>query len=284
MSASLSPAQVAQYRRDGFLFPIDCLTPDEVRHYRASPRRLRARTGRHVRQTARSGALEVASAVHLDGRTRAPSEGAGRGGKHHRPEHPDLSPDLLAEGTERAIARLMASGRHVFRTGSGRAGHRLDRADRLNTGDGLRQDHPGQPRDRPAAAQRHVLARQPAVARPDHRAQARLHELRDDAAAGRPDLAAPHPHRALVRAEPNDQRRIGIGVSYIPPHCRLVNDARVTAALVRGRDDYGHFDPEPRPTGDFDAGSRAAHAAAVEQFFESNKLLAARRRSGNVGI
>jgi hypothetical protein len=53
---------------------------------------------------------------------------------------------------------------------------------------------------------------------------------------------------------------------------------------VRGRDEYGHFDPEPRPTGDFDAGSRAVHAVAVERFFESNKLLAARRRSGNVGI
>ena len=34
----------------------------------------------------------------------------------------------------------------------------------------------------------------------------------------------------------------------------------------------------------FDAGSRAAHKAAVDQFFESNKLLAARRRSGNIGI
>jgi ectoine hydroxylase-related dioxygenase (phytanoyl-CoA dioxygenase family) len=88
-------------------------------------------------------------------------------------------------------------------------------------------------------------------------------------------------------SEPNRtvRRRIGIGVSYIPTHCRLVNeDARVTAALVRGRDEYGHFDLDPRPTGDFDAGSRAAHAAAVERFFESNKLLAARRRSGNVGI
>src|ERR1700733_1722608 len=34
MSASLSPSQVAQYRRDGYLFPVDCLTQDEVRHYR----------------------------------------------------------------------------------------------------------------------------------------------------------------------------------------------------------------------------------------------------------
>ena len=35
MPASLSPAQVAQYRHDGFLFPVDCLTPDEVGHYPA---------------------------------------------------------------------------------------------------------------------------------------------------------------------------------------------------------------------------------------------------------
>jgi len=94
-------------------------------------------------------------------------------------------------------------------------------------------------------------------------------------------------HTHIVHSsEPNRtrQRRIGIGVSYIPPRCRLMNEARVSATLVRGRDDFGHFDPEPRPTGDFDAGSRAAHAAAVERFFESNKLLAARRKAGNVGI
>jgi hypothetical protein len=73
-------------------------------------------------------------------------------------------------------------------------------------------------------------------------------------------------------------------VSYIPTRCRLVNDARVTATLVRGRDEYGHFDLDPRPCGDFDPDARAVHAAAVERFFDSNRLLAARRRSGNVGI
>ena len=34
MPASLSSEQIAQYQRDGFLFPVDCLTPEEVRHYR----------------------------------------------------------------------------------------------------------------------------------------------------------------------------------------------------------------------------------------------------------
>jgi hypothetical protein len=77
---------------------------------------------------------------------------------------------------------------------------------------------------------------------------------------------------------------MGTGGASSPPHCRLVNDARVSAMLVRGQDDYGHFDPGPRPAGDFDTASRTAHAASVDQFFESNKRLAARRRSGIVGI
>ena len=34
MPACPSAEQIARYQRDGCLFPIDCLTPDEVRHYR----------------------------------------------------------------------------------------------------------------------------------------------------------------------------------------------------------------------------------------------------------
>lgn len=43
----------------------------------------------------------------------------------------------------------------------------------------------------------------------------------------------------------SDKRRIGLGISYIPAHCRNVTGQRVSATLVRGRDDYGHFDLEP---------------------------------------
>ena len=34
MPARLSPTQLAQYQRDGFCFPIDCLTEQEVRYFR----------------------------------------------------------------------------------------------------------------------------------------------------------------------------------------------------------------------------------------------------------
>jgi hypothetical protein len=39
---------------------------------------------------------------------------------------------------------------------------------------------------------------------------------------------------------------------------------------VRGQDRHGHFDPEPRPRGDFDAAARAAHAEACARFFGSH--------------
>ena len=76
-------------------------------------------------------------------------------------------------------------------------------------------------------------------------------------------------HTHIVHSsEPNrtDQRRIGIGVSYIPPHCRLVNDVRVTAALVRGRDEYGHFDLERRPAATSMHGGRGARRRASVAF------------------
>src|SRR5689334_14807597 len=34
MTGSLSPKQIADYHRDGFAFPIDCLTPAEAAQYR----------------------------------------------------------------------------------------------------------------------------------------------------------------------------------------------------------------------------------------------------------
>ena len=95
-----------------------------------------------------------------------------------------------------------------------------------------------------------------------------------------------HHTHVVHKSDPNetDNRRIGIGVSYIPTRCRLMNDVRITATLVRGEDRYGHFDLDPAPAGDYDSVSRAMHKTAVDRFFESNQRLAARRRAGNIGI
>lgn len=65
-------------------------------------------------------------------------------------------------------------------------------------------------------------------------------------------------------------RRIGVGISYIPTRVRHLGPARLTASLVRGEDRHRHFDPEPRPRADFDAEARAIHADACARFFASH--------------
>jgi hypothetical protein len=43
-----------------------------------------------------------------------------------------------------------------------------------------------------------------------------------------------------------DKRRIGVGITYIPPHVRPLGDTRSSAMLVRGKDAYGYHEPERR--------------------------------------
>ena len=64
------------------------------------------------------------------------------------------------------------------------------------------------------------------------------------------------PHRSA----PNQagHRRVGVGISYIPAHCRLTGSVRMYARLVRGRDTGGNFDPIPPPEGEL-------HPAAIER-------------------
>lgn len=71
---------------------------------------------------------------------------------------------------------------------------------------------------------------------------------------------------------PNESgdRRIGIGISYVPTHVQYRGKSRVTATLALGEDRYGHFDPEPAPAADADDAARAFHASAVDRFFNSH--------------
>ena len=280
----LSAQQVEQYQRNGYLFPIDCLTPDEVAHYRGKLEAFEAAQGNtfgRLPDLVRSKShllfswmdalvrhpkvLDSVEAIvgpniliyHLTSWLKEPRDGAFVSW-HQDGTYFGLEPAeqvtawiALTDSTEDMGCVKLLPGSHAI----GQQPHR----DAVAPGNLLSR---GQTIDR-------KLDYNNFVTMPLRAGQISLH------------------HTHLVhRSDSNrtDERRIGIGVSYIPTHCRLVNDIRVMASLVRGHDAHGHFDPEPRPTGDFDAGSRAAHAASVNRFFESNKLLAARRASGNVGI
>jgi len=84
-------------------------------------------------------------------------------------------------------------------------------------------------------------------------------------------------HTHLVHnSRPNrsNDRRIGLGISYIPTHVRCTAPRRVTAMLVRGVDTYRNFDDERRPLVEAGPAERDFHATAVAAFRAMNADLA----------
>ena len=77
-------------------------------------------------------------------------------------------------------------------------------------------------------------------------------------------------HECTVHSsEPNraDYRRVGLSIHYCPTRARQTRYAeRPAAALVRGTDRYGHWAPEPRTEMEFDA-EAAARMKAIRAGF-----------------
>lgn len=71
----------------------------------------------------------------------------------------------------------------------------------------------------------------------------------------------------------SDDRRIGLGLSYIPTRCRCESRTRLTASLVRGEDRYGHFDLDPRPAADFDPAALEVHRNAMARWTAAREEL-----------
>ena len=74
-----------------------------------------------------------------------------------------------------------------------------------------------------------------------------------------------HHVRIFHGSEPNrgTQRRVGFSIRYLPTHVRQLH-GRTTALLVRGVDEYHHFEPEPIPRSECDSDAVAFHAHALE--------------------
>jgi non-haem Fe2+, alpha-ketoglutarate-dependent halogenase len=82
-------------------------------------------------------------------------------------------------------------------------------------------------------------------------------------------------HTYLVHnSRPNHyhDRRIGLGISYVPTSARCTARNRVTAMLVRGKDVYGNFDDERRPVEEAGPAERAFHAEAEARFRAMNAV------------
>ena len=74
-------------------------------------------------------------------------------------------------------------------------------------------------------------------------------------------------YRLAHASDPNQSsdRRIGIGIRYMPTSARQVRADWDSATLVRGVDRHGHFELEPEPKGDFDPAAVALHQKADEE-------------------
>jgi non-haem Fe2+, alpha-ketoglutarate-dependent halogenase len=84
-------------------------------------------------------------------------------------------------------------------------------------------------------------------------------------------------HHTLVQhaSAPNraGHDRVGLGISYIPARVRHTGPTRLSATLVRGADTHRHFDLEPEPRADMDAGARTAHADSIARFWRASELM-----------
>ena len=91
----------------------------------------------------------------------------------------------------------------------------------------------------------------------------------------RPGEVSFHHTMTMHSSGPNRsaRRRIGVGISYIPAHVRHLTPVRLSASPVRGRDRYGHFDPEPRPVPGGEEAAAAIHADSLDRFWRASEAI-----------
>ena len=77
-----------------------------------------------------------------------------------------------------------------------------------------------------------------------------------------------HHELAVHRSAPNRaaHRRVGIGLNYIPTHVRVNGPVRLKAMLVRGEDNYGHFDLVDPPAAERDTAALTVHQEVSDAY------------------
>lgn len=91
----------------------------------------------------------------------------------------------------------------------------------------------------------------------------------------RPGEFSLHDTLVLHASAPNRAAhdRIGLGISYIPARVRHVGSTRLSATLVRGENRFGHFDLEAAPRAEADAAARAVHADSIGRFWTASESI-----------
>ncbi len=272
MTGSLTPEQIAQYRRDGFVSPLRAFTADEARALR--------------------GKLEA------NERDYGPFNVGGNGSKPHllfpwidevtrQPAILDaveslIGPDILIYTLTMWIKPAHAPGYVGWHQDASYFG--LDPMEQVTVWVALTNADersgcvkviPGSHRkllhhsERTLEGKRSMLPRSQSVTRDIDTSIAASMPLK-------PGEFSMHDTLVIHGSEGNesDDRRIGIGISYIPARARFIGSRRLTAMHVRGEDRYGYYDPERRPGADCEPEARAFHEKTIANYFASKKELA----------
>jgi non-haem Fe2+, alpha-ketoglutarate-dependent halogenase len=248
MAKVLTEEQIAQYRDQGYVFPVPALDPDEVAAARASLEAREAATGAPIKPGERSKAHLLFTWV--DDIMRNPrlldavedligpdilcwntifwikeAYSPSYVGWHQDLKYWGLDNDELVTVWVALSPATEESGCMSVLPGSHR--ELLDHAETysddnlLSRGQELTID----------------VAGRSTVAMPLQAGEASFHNVKAAHGSG---------------ANRSDDRRIGLSLHYMPPHTRQTLAEWDSAALVRGADTYGHFEICPRPTIDFD--------------------------------
>jgi len=267
MGKKLTDAQIAHYHREGFVYPVDAFTPERARRYRHAMEEFEAAQGQELGKghnfkphllftwvdeiVHHSTVLDAIEDVigpdirlfHLSVWPKNAGDAA-YVSWHQDATYFGLEPAVQVTAWVALTDASIEAGCMEVIPGSHKLGqlHHAERADAKN-----------------------LLSRGQTVTAEFDKSRTEFMPV------GAGQFSLHHTH-LIHNSRPNlsADRRIGLGISYIPTNVRCTSAARLTAMLVRGSDRYGHFDDEPRPQVDFGAAERAAHADAVARFRASN--------------
>ena len=248
MPKSLSDAAVAQYRRDGLYFPVPVLTPEEAQRYRAKLEAFEGEQGalRHKRMFKTHLIFTWVDEIIRHPKILDAVESV-------------LGPNLLCWNTHWFI-KEPGDERYISWHQDLVYWH-LEPDEAITAWIALSPAtvESGAMRMVPGTQTREVLAHRDTWNSKSMltRGQEMAVEVDDEDAVDvvlQPGEMSLHHHKIFHASNSNRSadRRIGLAIRYIPTHVRQVAISDDTAALVRGRDDYGHFRPEPRPGRDLD--------------------------------
>ena len=257
----LSSEAVAKYKRDGYYFPIDILTPDEAGEYRKRLEDYEARSGGPL-----TGAMRHKSHLlftWLDDLIRHP--------RILDAVEDVLGPDILCWSSSFFIKEPRDPGFVSWHQDSTYWG--LSSPDvttvwlaftPANDVNGCMKFVPGthklQVAHRDTFNKDNLLTRGQEIAVEVDEDKAVLAELK-------PGQASLHHVLLFHGSAPNrsNDRRIGFAIRYVPTYVRQIAGERDSAMLVRGTDEYHNFDPEEPPDADLSPKALAQHAAITER-------------------